>query len=279
MKTQEADQFYNSLHSRFAAGHDALADRLEKQVELFQDVYQLYTFVQSRALDAFVKLNDRFEYETLWRYPTATKLKDITRANSDSVAGHMSTFTKFNQLRTDLSREYNTYKAKVSEEPSETVRRIQLPENILTDFHFDGAFMIHMNPSDQECMNCFNARLDKIKLVVDGDNFDFNITHLGTEMQVKMENGFRSFETIKSLPESWSVTAGEAMPKFNNRSPFANFLVEMRSGNYGECDVLPTDNEKKECQYKMRKTLKSFEIEFVITYIPNYPDQHPTSCH
>ena len=82
LKVQVRENLYQSLHDRFSAGADALSGRLEKQVELFQDVYQLYTFVQSRALDSFVQLNDRFEYETLWRYPTGPKLKEIIRGNA-----------------------------------------------------------------------------------------------------------------------------------------------------------------------------------------------------
>ena len=82
LKVQIRENFYQSIHDRFADGADKLSGRLEQQVELFQDVYQLYTFVQSRTLDAFVELNDRFEYETLWRYPTGSKLKEIIRGNS-----------------------------------------------------------------------------------------------------------------------------------------------------------------------------------------------------
>ena len=168
MKVQLRENLYQSLHDRFSAGAEAIGDRLEKQVELFQDVYQLYTFVQSRALDSFVQLNDRFEHETLWRYPTGAKLKEIVRGNSESVAGRMSTFAKFEELQTDFGHEYEDYAGKVLNGSGETVRRIQIPENILIDFYFNGGLMIHMNPSDQDCMNCFNARLEKVKLVLDG---------------------------------------------------------------------------------------------------------------
>ena len=72
---------YKSLHDRFSAGAEKIGERLETQVELFQDVYQFYTYIQSQAVDTFVQLNDRFEYETLWRYPTGKKLKEILRGN------------------------------------------------------------------------------------------------------------------------------------------------------------------------------------------------------
>ena len=88
-----------------------------------------------------------------------------------------------------------------------------------------------------------------------------------------MEDGFRAFETIKSLPESFSIGSGQIIDAFKDRSPFANFLVELRSGNYLPCKDLPTDEEKKECQYELRKQIKSIAIEFIISYIPNYPDQ------
>ena len=78
---QIRENLYQSLHDRFSAGIESLSGKLENQVELFHDVYQLYTFVQSRAFDSFVQLNDRFEYETLWRYPTGQKLREIIRDN------------------------------------------------------------------------------------------------------------------------------------------------------------------------------------------------------
>ena len=186
----------------------------------------------------------------------------------------MSTFTKFEQLNLDFGHEYEDYTGKVLNDSGEVVRLIKIPENILIDFFFDGAFQIHMNPSDQDCMNCFNARLDKVKMVLDAPgDFHFNITHLGTEMQLKMEDGFRVIETIKSLPESWSIGSGEMIEKFKDRSPFANFLVELKSSDYFACKQLPTEAEQKECKYELRKKIKSIAVEFVISYIPNFPDQ------
>ena len=73
------ENFYRSLHDRFLIGAENIAHKLEKQVELFQDVYQLYTFVQSQTLDLFVQSNNKFEYDTLWRYPLQSKLKEIIR--------------------------------------------------------------------------------------------------------------------------------------------------------------------------------------------------------
>ena len=81
LKVQVRENLYKSLRERFSAGADKIGERLETQVELFQDVYQFYTYLQSQALDTFVQLNDRFEYETLWRYPTGQKLNEIVREN------------------------------------------------------------------------------------------------------------------------------------------------------------------------------------------------------
>ena len=187
----------------------------------------------------------------------------------------MSTFTKFEQLSLEFGQEYGDYKTKVLNGSSGVFRKVELPENVLLDFYFDGAFQIHMNPSDQDCMNCFNARLEEVKIVLDEpNNCHFNFTHLGTEMQLRMENGFRRAETIKSLPESYSVTSGEISKDFNNRSPFANFFIEQKSVDYVDCQKLPTEAEQKECRYELRKKIKSISVEFVISYIPNFPDQH-----
>ena len=81
LKIQVRENFFKSLHDRFSAGGDRISNKLDQQVELFQDTYQLYTFTESRAFDAFVQLNNRFEYETLWPYPTGDKLKEILDAS------------------------------------------------------------------------------------------------------------------------------------------------------------------------------------------------------
>ena len=186
----------------------------------------------------------------------------------------MSTFTKFEQLSLDFGQEYEDYTGKVLNDSGEVVRRVEIPESVLTDFFFNGAFQIHLNPSDQDCMNCFNARLSKVKMILNAPNdFHFNITHLGTEMQLKMQDGFRMVETIKSLPESYSIGSGEIIEKFKDRSPFANFLVELKSTDYFACKELATEAEIKECHYELRKKIKSIAVEFVISYIPNFPDQ------
>ena len=87
LKVQIRQNFYLSLHERFSDRSNELAEKLEDQVELFQDVYQLYTFIQSQVIDDFVALNDRFEHETLWRYPTASKLKEMTHQSQGEAAG------------------------------------------------------------------------------------------------------------------------------------------------------------------------------------------------
>ena len=47
------------LVDKFSGRVDGLHDKLEKQVELFQEVYQFYTFIQSQVIDDFIELNDR----------------------------------------------------------------------------------------------------------------------------------------------------------------------------------------------------------------------------
>ena len=190
----------------------------------------------------------------------------------------MSTFTKFEQLSTDFAKVYQDYKGKTMNDSAEVTRRIKIPDTVLEDFFFEGGFQLHLNPSDQDCMNCFNARLEKVKLILNDVDFDFNITHLGAEMQLRVEDGFRAVETIKSLPESHSIGSGEVIENFKDRSPFANFFIELKSTNYLPCQGLATDAEKKESRYEIRKQIKSMAVEVVIKSMPNFPDQR-TQCN
>ena len=190
----------------------------------------------------------------------------------------MNTFAQFAELHVDFGHEYEDYTGKVLNSQEQMTRLVELPENILTDFFFDGGFQVHMNPADQDCMNCFNARLEKVRLVLSGGEFDFNITHLGAEMQLRVEDGFRAVETIKSLPESYSIRSGGIIENFKDRSPFANFFIELKDTNYLLCRGLATDAEKKECRYEIRKQIKSMSVEVVISHLPNYPDQR-TQCN
>ena len=197
---------------------------------------------------------------------------------SDNVAGRMSTFTKFEHLSNDFALVYQDYTGKTMNDSAELTRRIKIPDKVLEDFFFDGGFQLHLNPSDQDCMNCFNARLEKVRLILNGGEFDFNITHLGAEMQLRVEDGFRAVETIKSLPESYSIRSGGTIENFKDRSPFANFFIELKDTNYVPCRGLATDAERKECRYEIRKQIKSMSIELVISHLPNYPDQR-TQCN
>ena len=186
----------------------------------------------------------------------------------------MSTFKKFEQLKLDFGNVYQDYTGKTLGESVKTIRRIVIPDEMLNDFIFDEGLLIHVNPSDQSCMNCFNARLTNLNLILDAPNaFEFNITHLGTEIQVKMENGFRKFDTIKSSPESYSIISGQTTEKFKDRSPFANFFVELRTSSYTHCNRFITGAERKECRYETRKKIKSITVELSISYIYNFPDQ------
>ena len=61
-----------------------------------------------------------------------------------------------------------------------------------------------------------------------------------------------------------SVLCGgaEMIEKFKDRSPFANFLVELKSSDYFACKQLPTEAEQKECKYELRKKIKSISKTF-----------------
>ena len=139
---------------------------METLVQLFQDIYQLYTFVQAQLLDDFVELNDRFECETLWRYPTANRLGSIVNEQN----GRLTAFSKFEHLSKDIGNEYNQYDGLVKSNSDQTKIDIEISGDLLDNLHMKGAFQITLNPSDQNCINCFNARLASVKLTA-SDNF------------------------------------------------------------------------------------------------------------
>ena len=182
LKAQVKQNFYMSLYERFSGRAEDITEKLEKQVELFQDVYQFFTFVQSQTMDDFVALNNRFEYETLWRYPTTEKLREINQLTDGETGGRLSVFTKFEKLSEDISEEYNAFKGLVESNNDTNTIRLQLVDEMMNDFWLKGSFKFTFNPSDQDCMNCFNARLIKAKLSTNDGSIgkhDFNITHLG----------------------------------------------------------------------------------------------------
>ena len=182
LKAQVKQNFYMSLYERFSGRAEDITDKLEKQVELFQDVYQFFTFVQSQTMDEFVTLNNRFEYETLWRYPTSEKLREINQLTDGETGGRLSVFTKFEKLSEDISEEYNAFKGLVESNNDTNTIGLQLGDEMMNDFWLKGSFKFTFNPSDQDCMNCFNARLVKAKLSTNDGSIEkhsFNITHLG----------------------------------------------------------------------------------------------------
>ena len=196
---------------------------------------------------------------------------------SQNFQERLSTFEKFELLNEDFGNVYQDYTDKVSNDYAEVTKNILISDAMLEDFYFSGSFQLHLNPSDQNCMNCFNARLKQVKVLLDGAQLDFNITHLGSEMQIRVEDGFRAVETIKGQPESYSIGSGTFIENFKDRSPFANFFIELKATNYLPCESLATDAEKKDCSYEIRKQIRSMSVEFIISHMPNFPDQR-TQC-
>merc|ERR1711935_516727 len=224
------------------------------QVKLFNDVYQLYTFIQSQTVESFVKLNDRFEYETLWRYPTASRLEDIlTNPSNSKVRLKLESFSNFEQLSEDVGKEYTKYVQLTGGESEEKTLRMDIIGDFINDFYNKGAIHITLDPSDQNCMNCFNARLVKARIETVSDNdADFMITHLGPEMQTKIENGYRKFETIKNTLETHELGHDKVLEGLKDRSPFAGFLIELKENYYWQCRD-KSETEKEMCKYELRK--------------------------
>ena len=60
-------------------------------------------------------------------------------------------------------------------------------------------------------------------------------------MQTKVENGVRKFETIKNTVKSFELDLGKKIETFKDRSPFATFLVELKSRFASEVSIANTD--------------------------------------
>ena len=158
----------------------------------------------------------------------------------------------------------------------ETAIVIEMTEDLMHDFHFKGGVEFTVHPSQYNCMNCFNARISQAKVSVfaeSDENLTFNFTHLGVQMQTKVENGYRSFPTTRSSPKTVQVLNNQTTTVFSDKSPFANFFIELSAEHYDKCKQL-ADSLKKECEYKERMQIMKLQVEFTVSYMGEYPDQH-----
>ena len=171
---------------------DALDGKLSNQASLLSDVYQFYSFIQANALDQFITLNDRFEYETLWRYPMADQLAEVSGGkNNFFETGRFDIMKKMSQIQEDITKEYEKFNPEMSSKGI----RFYLNQEHMDEFFLYGIVTFGLNPYELNCENCFNPRLKNIRIsfnlmddVFDLFEYEFKITHMGTEVSIHLVN-------------------------------------------------------------------------------------------
>lgn len=115
-------------------------------------------------------LNDRFEYETLWRYPINDELTNAAGGkNNFFETGKLNSFNDLEKIRNDMEIQYKKYNV---ETELKTIT-FQFDGNRLEEFQRDGATVIGINPFEINCENCFNPRLKSIYItgIYDHSNY------------------------------------------------------------------------------------------------------------
>ena len=72
----EKISFMQNVIDKFSQKVDAIEGKLEEQAAMMSLVYQLYNHIQIDAFELFFALNNRFEYENLWRFDMKVRLSD-----------------------------------------------------------------------------------------------------------------------------------------------------------------------------------------------------------
>ena len=72
---------------------------------------KFYSFVQANTIDSLITLNDRLEYETLWRYPIQDNLLNVVGERDKlSTAGHFKLFSDFETIHRDMNQQHSEFK-------------------------------------------------------------------------------------------------------------------------------------------------------------------------
>ena len=159
---------------------------MSDQAALLSDVYQFYSFIQANTFDQLIRINDRFEYETLWRFPIADQLTQISGGqNSFFETGRFDIMNNLDAVRLDMVQEYRKYNPEMDKQELNYRFKREHMEHFLTY----GTVTIGLNPYEIDCENCFNPSLKyiNVKYLNSTDNLwsseiSFQITHLGTEV-------------------------------------------------------------------------------------------------
>ena len=157
---------------------------------MLSDVYQFYSFIQANTFDQLIEINNRFEYETLWRYPINDQLSAISGGkNNFFQTGRFDVMQKLDKLQDDMVKEYQ----KFNPEMSSKVIRYNFDEKHMNEFLLYGTVTIGLNPYELNCENCFNPRLTNIRVnftltdnLFELSDFEFQVTHMGTEVSITL---------------------------------------------------------------------------------------------
>ena len=72
---------------------------------------KFYSFVQANTIDSLITLNDRLEYETLWRYPIKDNLLNVIGERDElSTSGHFNLFSDFETIHHDMNQQHSEFK-------------------------------------------------------------------------------------------------------------------------------------------------------------------------
>ena len=65
--------FMESIYDRFSQKLEDIEKDMEQQAEMMSMIYQLYNHIQIDTFGMFFQLNNRFEYDNLWRFDMKVK--------------------------------------------------------------------------------------------------------------------------------------------------------------------------------------------------------------
>ena len=209
LKVQVKFEHVKKLNERFEGLKDDITDDLQEQIEIFGSVYQFYSFVQANAIDSMITLNDRLEYETLWRFPIREHLgAAIGEKNELANSGHFKLFSDLEQILEEMNLEHSEFESLSSiGNKRDKSLKFHYNKDSLEPFYMKGGLLVEINPLDYNCYDCFNPRLDVIEMnftTEDSyrkDKINFEVIHMGAELFPIMEGGVRQITFFQNSPK------------------------------------------------------------------------------
>ena len=209
LKVQVKFEHVKKLNERFEGLKDDITDDLQEQIEIFGSVYQFYSFVQANAIDSMITLNDRFEYETLWRFPIREHLgASIGENNELANSGHFKLFSDLEEIIGEMNLEHSEFESlsSIGDKRDKSLKFLYNKDS-LESFYMKGGLLVEINPLDYNCYDCFNPRLNFIEMnftTEDSnrkDKMNFEVIHMGAELFPIMEDGVRQITFFQNSPE------------------------------------------------------------------------------